>query len=117
MKTPRRPTIDDVARHAGVSKSLVSLVVRGDRHVSPERRAAALRAVAELGYRPNAMAQGLVQKRTRIVGVLVSERFGGGLRGAAALLGWLTVSGAATGLGLVTLSGGNPAQSLAGLGT
>ncbi len=73
MKTARRPTIDDVARHAGVSKSLVSLVVRGDRHVSPERRAAALRAVAELGYRPNAMAQGLVQKRTRIVGVLVSD--------------------------------------------
>jgi len=73
MKTGRRPTIDDVARHAGVSKSLVSLVVRGDRHVSPERRAAALRAVAELGYRPNAMAQGLVQKRTRIVGVLVSD--------------------------------------------
>ena len=73
MKTGRRPTIDDVARHAGVSKSLVSLVVRGDTHVSPERRAAALRAVAELGYRPNAMAQGLVQKRTRIVGVLVSD--------------------------------------------
>ena len=73
MKNERRPTIDDVARHAGVSKSLVSLVVRGDRHVSPERRAAALRAVAELGYRPNAMAQGLVQKRTRIVGVLVSD--------------------------------------------
>lgn len=73
MRNGKRPTIDDVARHAEVSKSLVSLVVRGDRHVSPERRAAALRAVAELGYRPNAMAQGLVQKRTRIVGVLVSD--------------------------------------------
>lgn len=73
MKNRRRPTIDDVARHAGVSKSLVSLVVRGDRHVSPERRAAALRAVAELGYRPNAMAQGLVQRSTRIVGVMVSD--------------------------------------------
>jgi DNA-binding LacI/PurR family transcriptional regulator len=73
MKNRRRPTIDDVARHAGVSKSLVSLVVRGDRHVSPERRAAALRSVAELGYRPNAMAQGLVQRRTHLVGVLVSD--------------------------------------------
>ncbi|MEO5763486.1 MAG: LacI family DNA-binding transcriptional regulator [Vicinamibacteria bacterium] len=73
MKTGRRPTIDDVARQAGVSKSLVSLVVRGDRHVSPERRASVLRAVGELGYRPNAMAQGLVQKKTRIVGVLVSD--------------------------------------------
>ena len=73
MKNGRRPTIDDVARHADVSKSLVSLVVRGDRHVSPERRAAVLRAVGELGYRPNAMAQGLVQRKTRIVGVLVSD--------------------------------------------
>jgi DNA-binding LacI/PurR family transcriptional regulator len=73
IKSGRRPTIDDVAKRAGVSKSLVSLVVRGDRHVSPERRAAVLRAVGELGYRPNAMAQGLVQKRTRIVGVLVSD--------------------------------------------
>ena len=60
-------------RHAGVSKSLVSLVTRGAEHVSPERRAAVLRAVGELGYRPNAMAQGLVQKRSRIVGVLVSD--------------------------------------------
>lgn len=73
MKSPRRPTIDDVARRAGVSKSLVSLVVRGEARVGAERHAAVLRAVAELGYRPNAMAQGLVQKRTRIVGVLVSD--------------------------------------------
>ena len=73
MKNGKRPTIDDVAKHAGVSKSLVSLVVRGDRHVSPERRADVLRAVAELNYRPNAMAQGLVQRCTRIVGVLVSD--------------------------------------------
>ena len=73
MTSEKRPTIDDVARHAGVSKSLVSLVTRGAEHVSPKRRAAVLRAVGELGYRPNAMAQGLVQKRTRIVGVLVSD--------------------------------------------
>ena len=73
MRDGRRPTIDDVARRAGVSKSLVSLVMRGDRHVGPQRRAATLRAAKALGYRPNAMAQGLVQRRTRIVGVLVSD--------------------------------------------
>jgi DNA-binding LacI/PurR family transcriptional regulator len=72
-KNRRRPTIDDVARHAEVSKSLVSLVVRGDRHVSPDRRAAVLRSIAALGYRPNAMAQGLVQRRTHLVGVLLSD--------------------------------------------
>lgn len=69
----KRPTILDVARRAGVSKSLVSLVIRGDARVSPSNRGAVLEAVAELGYRPNAMARGLVQRRTRMVGVVVSD--------------------------------------------
>jgi DNA-binding LacI/PurR family transcriptional regulator len=74
MKLARgKPTITDVARKAGVSKSLVSLVMRGERHVSAVRREAVQKAVAELGYRPNAMAQGLVQRRTRILGVMVSD--------------------------------------------
>ncbi len=72
-KEPSRPTITDVAARAGVSKSLVSLVIRGGRHVRPQRRAAVLAAARELGYRPNAMARGLVQKRTRLLGVMVSD--------------------------------------------
>ena len=48
-----RPTIHTVAARAGVSKSLVSLVLRGSPKVSPDRRAAVQRAIAELGYRPN----------------------------------------------------------------
>lgn len=74
MKLARgKPTITDVAKRAGVSKSLVSLVMRGERHVSAVRREAVQKAVAELGYRPNAMAQGLVQRRTRMIGVMVSD--------------------------------------------
>jgi DNA-binding LacI/PurR family transcriptional regulator len=68
-----QPTIHDVAERAGVSKSLVSLVLRGSSRVSAERREAVLKAVEELSYRPNAVAQSLVQKRSFIIGVVLSD--------------------------------------------
>jgi DNA-binding LacI/PurR family transcriptional regulator len=68
-----RPTIRDVAARAGVSKSLVSLVLRGSPKVSPDRRAAVDRAVAELGYRPNTAARTLREGRSRAIGVLVHD--------------------------------------------
>ncbi|CAM5617241.1 hypothetical protein SFUMM280S_01832 [Streptomyces fumanus] len=52
----KQPTIRDVAERAGVSKSLVSLVLRGSDRVRTEKRQAVLEAVRELGYRPNAAA-------------------------------------------------------------
>ncbi|MFJ9908185.1 LacI family DNA-binding transcriptional regulator [Streptomyces sp. NPDC101152] len=69
----RTPTIRDVAARAGVSKSLVSLVLRGADGVRPEKRAAVLSAVEELGYRPNAAARSLSERRTRTVGVLLDD--------------------------------------------
>ncbi|MFJ3304990.1 LacI family DNA-binding transcriptional regulator [Streptomyces sp. NPDC086549] len=69
----RPPTIRDVAERAGVSKSLVSLVLRGSGQVRPEKREAVLRAVRELGYRPNAAARSLSEQRTRTVGVLLND--------------------------------------------
>ncbi|GGZ16849.1 LacI family transcriptional regulator [Streptomyces olivaceoviridis] len=69
----RPPTIRDVAERAGVSKSLVSLVLRGSGPVRPEKREAVLRAVRELGYRPNAAARSLSEQRTRTIGVLLDD--------------------------------------------
>jgi len=69
----RPPTIIDVAARAGVSKSLVSMVMRDDPGVSDARRSAVLAAAAELGYRPNRAAAILAGTRTRTIGVVVDD--------------------------------------------
>src|SRR5882724_254759 len=67
------PTILDVARRAGVSKSTVSNVVRGLKAIAPETRSRVTDAILELGYRPNVLARQLVQQRTTIFGVIVGD--------------------------------------------
>jgi DNA-binding LacI/PurR family transcriptional regulator len=69
----RPPTIRDVAALAGVSKSLVSLVLVGDPRVSEARRRAVDAAIKELDYRPNLRARALSRSRTDSVGVLIND--------------------------------------------
>lgn len=66
------PTIFDVAKRAGVSKSSVSRVLNGG-PASPATRRAVLDAVESLGYRPNVAARGLVTKRSQTVGFVLTD--------------------------------------------
>jgi LacI family transcriptional regulator len=67
-------TRDDVARRAGVSVATVSYVLNGGpRGVSDEKRERVLRAVAELRYRPNAIARSLRARRTNILGLVLPD--------------------------------------------
>jgi DNA-binding LacI/PurR family transcriptional regulator len=69
----RRPTLETVAARAGVSRSLVSLALRDSPRVSPASKEAVRKAVAELGYRPNAAARRLAEQQSRTVGVLLDD--------------------------------------------
>jgi DNA-binding LacI/PurR family transcriptional regulator len=64
----------DIAEHLGVSRQLVSLVLRGVPGPSKESRDRVLDAAKELGYRPNASARLLRQRRTRLIGVVFKMR-------------------------------------------
>jgi DNA-binding LacI/PurR family transcriptional regulator len=69
----QRPTLEEVARRAGVSRATVSRVVNGSTTVAGPIQEAVRRAVAELGYVPNLAARSLVTHRTDSVALVLPE--------------------------------------------
>lgn len=61
----------DVAKHAGVSLSTVSLVVNNSGYVSADMRERVETAMRELNYIPNELARNLYRGRTNLIGVIV----------------------------------------------
>jgi LacI family transcriptional regulator len=71
--TTKTPTIQDVAKRAGVAPITVSRVVNNSGYVSEETRARVEAAVTELGYVPNRLARGLRSKQTHTLGLVLTD--------------------------------------------
>jgi DNA-binding LacI/PurR family transcriptional regulator len=97
---PHAPTLEEVGRRAGVSRSTASRAINGGNKVSPTAQAAVEAAVAELAYVPNRAARSLVTRRTDSVALVVPEPderfltdpyFAGSLRGITEALDSTTI--------------------------
>jgi LacI family transcriptional regulator len=66
-------TIQDVARHAGVSAGTVSNALTGKRHVAEATHQRILAAMDALGYQPNLLARSLVNNRSHVLSVVIKE--------------------------------------------
>lgn len=73
MARQRRPTMKDVAAHAGVSLSTVSYVVNDSGPVASDRRARVLDAIRILNYTPNESARSLKRHSASTIGLIVPE--------------------------------------------
>jgi LacI family transcriptional regulator len=67
----RKPTMNDVARVAGVGTMTVSRVLNESAPVSAEAAERVYRAIEKLGYRPNEMARALRGLKSRTIGMIV----------------------------------------------
>jgi len=66
-------SIKDVAKHLGISVSTVSRAINNHPDVSEETKRLVMEAIKTLNYRPNAIAKGLIQKKTYTIGLMIPE--------------------------------------------
>ena len=69
----KKITVYDVAKEANVSLATVSRVMNGSSVVKEATRVKVEEAIARLGYRPNALAQGLALQRATTIGLIFPE--------------------------------------------
>ena len=69
----KRVTIYDVAKEAGVSLATVSRVINGSNVVKEPTKERVQAAIDKLGYKPNAIAQGLALQKTTVIGLVIPE--------------------------------------------
>jgi len=72
-KTPKAPSIYDVAKEARVSVFTVSAVINGKSHVGKALKQRVEAAIQKLSYRPNLLARSLAQRRTHTIGIVVPD--------------------------------------------
>ncbi|WNQ12024.1 LacI family DNA-binding transcriptional regulator [Paenibacillus aurantius] len=65
--------IKDIAKHLGISVSTVSRAMNDHPDVSEETKSNVMQAVRALNYRPNALAKGLIQKKTFTIGLMIPD--------------------------------------------
>src|SRR5258708_29180685 len=71
-RTPdKRPTINDIAKRASLSKASVSRALNGKQDVDPGTRKRVLKLAAQMGYVPSASARALSNGRSNCLGLLV----------------------------------------------
>lgn len=78
-------TIKDIARKLGLSVSTISRALRNVPDINPRTKKLVLETAAELNYEPNFIAQSLITRETKMIGVIVpvisSDFFGKALTG------------------------------------
>lgn len=70
---PRRVTIHDVARSAGVSRQTVSRALNDKAEIDGSTKQRVLDAALALGYRPSRFARGLVRQDTTTIGLVIPD--------------------------------------------
>lgn len=68
-----QPTILDIARELGISKSTVSRALTGSPNILPETRQRILETAQRLDYQPNLLAQSLIRSETHLLGVVIPD--------------------------------------------